>query len=484
MDVDEPRRDDRVQDGASSSMGHMTKESKSKEDHMQGENGEPVHSSILEELGWRGLIKQQTHQQELDEALAGDTPVTLYCGFDPTADSLHAGSLLPIVALAHFRRHGHDPIALVGGATGLIGDPSGKSTERELSDEATVQTNIDGISVQLRAILDRVLTMHTELLDARVIEDEARQQIPIVNNADWMKPWSFIGFLRDIGKHFRVNAMMARDSVKDRLENRDQGISYTEFSYMLIQAYDFLHLSRDMGCTLQVGGSDQWGNITAGTDLIRRTDSTPAFGLTLPLLTDAQGRKYGKSEGNAIWLDKERTSPYDFYQYWYNLDDEEIPRLLRCFTFLPEQEIEELSAQIERKDRPQEVKSRFAHEVTWLVHGKEEADKAVRVSRMLFGEEISGLTDRELSDLFKDAPSIEIASSRLNEGVPIADLLVEADLEKSKGAARRLLKQNGVYINNKRFGQEERDVTSADLSSETMLVLRAGKKKQCVVKVV
>ncbi len=438
-------------------------------------------SSILQELSWRAMIKQQTHD-ELDDALAASC-VTLYCGFDPTADSLHAGSLLPIIALAQFRRHGHKPVALVGGATGLIGDPSGKSSERELMTDEMVQRNVSGVSAQIRAILDRALTMHTDSLPEGVSLESA-EATPIVNNADWMKPWSFIDFLRDVGKHFRVNAMMAKDSVKDRLENREQGISYTEFSYMLIQSYDFLHLFSEHGCTLQVGGSDQWGNITAGTDLIRRTQSKSAFGLTLPLLTNSQGKKYGKSEAGAIWLDAGRTSPYEFYQYWYNLPDEDIPRLMRVFTFWPQAKIEELSARIANKERPQEVKSMFAHEVTWLVHGEEQADKAVRVSRMLFGEAISGLTDKELSGLFKDAPSIEIDRARLDAGVPIAELMVEADLEKSRGAARRLLKQNGVYINNTRFGQEERDVTTADLSSETMLVLRAGKKKQCVIKMV
>lgn len=448
---------------------------------MSGQNGEPK-SGILKELTWRDMIKQQTHQEELDQVLS-EGSVSLYCGFDPTADSLHAGSLLPIIALAQFRRHGHKPMALVGGATGLIGDPTGKSAERELITEEQVQKNIDGIRVQLRTILDRALEMHTDQLSDDV-KNALHEPTPIVNNADWMKPWSFIDFLRDVGKHFKVNTMLARDSVKDRLENRDQGISYTEFSYMLIQGYDFLHLFKEKSCALQIGGSDQWGNITAGTDLIRRTESKSAFGLTLPLLTNSQGKKYGKSEAGAIWLDAERTSPYEFYQYWYNLDDEDIPRLMRVFTLLPEEEVDALSAQIENKDRPQQVKEKFAHEVTWLVHGKEAADKAVRVSKMLFGEEISGLTDKELADLFKDAPSFELEAARLESGVPIADLLVESGMQKSKGAARRLLKQNGVYINNKRFGQEERDVTREDLSSETMLVLRAGKKNQCVVKIV
>ena len=439
---------------------------------------------VIAELSWRGMIKQRTHQGELDEALKRG-PMTLYCGFDPTSDSLHAGSLLPIMALAHFRRHGHRPIALVGGATGLIGDPSGKSSERELLDEATIARHVEGVSAQLRAILNRALTMHAEALSERAVE--GREEVPILNNADWMKSWGFIEFLRDVGKHFRVNAMLAKDSVKDRLENREQGISYTEFSYMLLQSFDFLHLFREHQCALQIGGSDQWGNITAGTELIRRAsqqEDASAFGLTLPLLTNSAGKKYGKSEQGAIWLDAERTSPYAFYQYWYNLPDEETPQLMRMFTLMGREQVERLSEQLKRKERPQEVKARFAHEMTWLVHGRAQADKAERVSRMLFGEEISGLNDRELAELFRDAPSFSIERERLERGVAIAELMVEAGLEKSKGAARRLLKQNGVYLNNVRFGQQERDVTLSDLSSETMMVLRAGKKKQRVIQVI
>ena len=260
---------------------------------------------VLGELEWRGFVHQRTHEEELSEALSAG-PVTLYCGFDPTSDTLHIGSLVPIMGLAHFRRAGHSPVALVGGATGMIGDPSGKSDERNLLDAEQIARNLEGIGGQLRRVLDTALTMHTE----GVVEGAAGE-IPIVNNADWMMPWSFIGFLRDVGKHFRVNQMIKKDSVSSRMEN-EAGISYTEFSYMLIQSYDFLHLNREHGCTLQVGGSDQWGNITAGTELIRRVDGGAAFGLTFPLLATSSGEKFGKTaSGTSVWLDAERTSPYE-----------------------------------------------------------------------------------------------------------------------------------------------------------------------------
>ena len=265
--------------------------------------GEPVNfeSAVLEDLDWRGLIFQKTHD-ELDKDLS-EKKLTLYCGFDPSASSLHIGNLLGIFVLANFRRHGHNPVALVGGATGLIGDPSGKNEERNLLTDEMLEENLVGIAHQLRTILDRSLEMHPETMGDDVVTTE----IPIVNNADWMKPWSFIGFLRDVGKNFRVNSMLAKDSVKSRLEAREQGLSYTEFSYMLIQAYDFLHLKRQYGCALQIGGSDQWGNITAGTELIRRTEGEAAYGLTFPLITSASGQKLGKTEKGATWLDGDRT---------------------------------------------------------------------------------------------------------------------------------------------------------------------------------
>ncbi len=441
-------------------------------------------SSVLEDLAWRGLIFQTTHE-ELDQALleaeqAGEG-LALYCGFDPSADSLHIGNLLAIFVLANFRRHGHSPIALAGGATGLIGDPSGKSDERNLLTEETITKNLEGISAQLREILDRAMTLHPKTRKAAADGGE----IPVVNNADWIKPWSFIGFLRDVGKNFRVNTMLQKDSVKSRLEQREQGLSYTEFSYMLIQAYDFLHLYRERGCRLQVGGSDQWGNITAGTDLIGRMESNEkkAFGLTFPLITSASGQKLGKSEKGATYLAPERNSPYEFYQYWVNRDDADVPRFLRMFTFLPRERVDELSGLVERGENRGEAQRELAWEVTRLVHGDEGAEKAIRASRMMFGEKIEDLSDAEFQAIFADVPSTEITREQLEAGVPLFELFVLTGLTKSNGEARRLLDQGGVYVNNTRIDDSGYVVGVSDLVSANALVLRAGKKKYHVVSV-
>lgn len=437
-------------------------------------------SSVLDELQWRGFIHQITHE-DLDEVL-DDEKVTLYCGFDPSSDSLHVGSLLPIMGLAFFKRHGHKPMALVGGATGLIGDPSGKSEERVLLSEEDIEQNLAGISEQLQTILDRAVQMHPE-----TVADQADggQDIPLLNNAEWFEDWSYIDFLRDVGKFFRVNVMLGKESVRARLEEREQGISYTEFSYMLIQAFDFFHLRQQHGCKLQIGGSDQWGNITAGTDLIRRKIGEAAFGVTFPLLTDSSGKKFGKTEAGAVWLDAERTSPYEFYQYWVRRDDADVPKLLRTFTFLPKDEVDALVATIEAGENRGEVQQKLAWEVTALVHGADEADKAVRASKMLFGEKIEGLSDRELASIFADVPSTEIERARLEgEGVGILDLFTETGLQNSNGAARRLIKQGGAYLNNEKLERWDKEVTLDDLASESMLVLRSGKKNYHVVKAV
>lgn len=437
-------------------------------------------SSVLQDLEWRNFIAQQTHEEELDKVLAGES-VSLYCGFDPSAPSLHVGSLVPLMALAFFNRHGHKPIALVGGATGMIGDPSGKSEERVLLSEDIIQTNLDGIQSQIRTILSRSLSMHPETLPSASEQNKDRT-VPIVNNFDWMGKWNFIDFLRDVGKHFRVNTMMAKDSVRARLEEREQGLSYTEFSYMLIQGFDFYHLFQEEGCKLQVGATDQWGNITAGTELIRRKEGKSAFGLTFPLLLSASGKKMGKTEKGAVWLSADRTSPYEFYQYWVQQDDVEVPKLLRLFTFLSKEEIDELVVTIDNGQNRGDVQRRLAYEVTHLVHGQEEADKAVRASQMLFGEEISGLTDNDLRSIFADVPSTEVSRASLQgEGTELIELLVTTGLQPSKGAARRLLKQGGVYLNNRRVESQDKRVTEADLASESMLVLRSGRKKYHVV---
>jgi tyrosyl-tRNA synthetase len=435
-------------------------------------------SDVLRELEWRGFIHQMTHE-DLDEALEDDK-VTLYCGFDPTGDSLHVGSLLPMMGLAFFRRHGHNPIALVGGATGMIGDPSGKDEERSLMSEHELERNLEGISAQLDRILDRAVQMHPEAVDAQAGEGG----IPLMNNADWLADWSYIDFLREVGKYFRVNVMINKESVKARLEEREQGISYTEFSYMLIQGFDFLHLYEEADCTLQIGGSDQWGNITAGTDLIRRKTGESAFGLTFPLLTDSAGKKFGKTEAGAVWLDPEKTSPYEFYQYWVQRDDADVPKLLRTFTFLPREDIDELVGVIEAGENRGEVQETLAWEVTALVHGATEADKAVKASKMLFGEKIEGLTDRELASIFADVPSTEIAMDELEDGIGILNLFTETGLQNSNGAARRLIKQGGAYLNNEKLERWDYEVTPDDLASDTMLVLRSGKKNYAVVKFV
>jgi tyrosyl-tRNA synthetase len=428
-------------------------------------------SNVLTELAWRGLIEQITHG-ELDEHLT--SKATLYCGFDPTASSLHVGNLVPMMGLAFFHRHGHAPVAVVGGATGRIGDPSGKHEERTLLSDAVIEENLAGISAQLRAMLGRSLELHPETLGTDPAE---ATEVVFANNADWMGPWTFLDFLREVGKHFRVNTMIAKDSVRERLENREQGISYTEFSYMLIQAYDFLHLFQNQGCTVQIGGSDQWGNLTAGTDLIRKKLGEAAFGLTLPLLTTSSGAKFGKSEQGAVWLDPERTSPYEFYQYWVNTEDADCERFLKTFTFLAKDAIDACVAEIAAGENRGQVQQKLAHEVTSLIHGSEAADRAVRASKVLFGETITGFNDRELQSIFAQVPSTSLEMHRLDgDGLDVVSLFTEVGLTDSGGAARRLLKQGGAYVNNERLDAELR-VTRANLASETLLVLRAGKKK-------
>ncbi|RAL20549.1 tyrosine--tRNA ligase [Lujinxingia litoralis] len=434
-------------------------------------------SEVLQELAWRGFIYQLTHD-ELDEELS-QGPMTLYCGFDPTASSLHVGNLVAIMGLAHFYRHGHRPMALVGGATGLIGDPSGRSTERNLMDEETLQGNVKCIGGQLNTVLQTARALHVDQAP------EDGEAVELVNNADWLKEWSFIDFLRDVGRHFRVNQMLAKDSVRARLEEREQGISYTEFSYMLIQSYDFLHLFKTRGCRLQLGGSDQWGNITSGVDLTRRRTGESTFGLTFPLITSADGKKIGKSLGGAVYLDGEMTSSYAFYQYWINQADADCGRFLRLFTFLPRAEIEALEQKVAAGENRGEVQQVLAREVTSLIHGPEECEKVIRASRMLFGEKIEGLNDRDLGSIFAEVPSTDVARERLEGGeLGLLDLLVNTGLQKSKGQARRLLEQGGVYINNERVEDPGHVLSTGDLASESMLVLRAGKKRYHVVRCV
>lgn len=437
-----------------------------------------MDSSVLRELDERGMIEQVTHEQ-LDEVLTRDS-VSLYVGFDPTAESLHVGNLLPIFALAHFARHGHEPVAVLGGATGLIGDPSGKDEERQLKTKDEVDGMVQRLGRQIQTVMERAVTRHS----GEGGKAEADKPVQLRDNADWLEPWSYIDFLRDIGKYFRVNAMISKDSVKHRLEQREQGISYTEFSYMVIQAYDFLKLYDEQGCVLQIGGSDQWGNITAGTELIRRRADGQAYGLTTPLLTTAEGNKLGKTEDGAVWLDPEMTSPYEFYQYWVRRRDEDVPELLRFFTFLPTDEIDELVERIEAGKNRGEVQQKLAFEVTAVVHGEREAEKAVRASEVLYGETIENMTDAELEQIFADVPSSSVSRDALSgEGVSIIDLFANSELQSSRGAAKRLIRQGGAYLNNEKVEDIGYRVTRDDLASESTLVLRSGKKNYALVRV-
>lgn len=421
---------------------------------------------LLTALQQRGMIEQISDEAAIRELLAQQR-ISLYVGFDPTARSLHIGSLLPMMVLAHLQRAGHRPIAVVGGATGMIGDPSGRSSERNLLDDAELAANLAGIRGQLANFLDF----------------EGDNAALLVNNADWTTPIGYIEWLRDVGKFFTVNYMMGKESVRRRLEDRDQGISYTEFSYMLLQAYDFLHLFRSQNCLLQGGGNDQWGNITAGIDLIHKVEGKQAYGLTFPLITTASGEKFGKSAGNAVWLDAEMTSPYQFYQYWIQTDDRDVRKYLGLFTFLSLADIDEIVAAHEAAPEKRLGQRRLAAEVTRIVHGAEALAKVEHASEILFGREISGLNDAELSEIFADVPSTALQRNLLGE-LKLLDLLRESGLVKSNGEARRLLSGGGVYLNNRNVSDPNQAVDQNSLASETALVLRSGKKKYHLVRFV
>jgi tyrosyl-tRNA synthetase len=422
---------------------------------------------ILADLRWRGLVHQTTDLANLAQWLAGESR-TLYCGFDPSADSLHVGSLIPLVMLRRFQRAGHRPIALVGGATGMIGDPSGKSEERNLLDVETLRANVAGLEQQMRLVLD---------------VDDTRNPAALVNNFDWMSRFSYLEFLRDVGKHFPVNVMMAKDSVKSRLERDDAGISYTEFSYMLLQAHDFVHLCETYGCQLQIGASDQWGNITAGIDLGRRMRGVQLYGLTCPLLTKSDGSKMGKTESGTVWLSPKRTSPYAFYQYWINIDDADAGKCLRMLTELEHEEIESLDAARASDPSKRDSQRRLAEELTRLIHGDAGLQTAQRATQIFFGAEISELSDQQLGEIFADVPSRELPRARLDgEGINIVDALVESGLAKSKSDARRAVEQGGAYANNRRIDALSTQLTARDLAGESILVLRSGKKKYALLR--
>ncbi len=418
---------------------------------------------IFADLQWRGLIHQTTDDAGLPAWLAAG-PRTIYAGFDPTATSLHAGSLLPLMYLRRFQKAGHRVIALVGGATGMIGDPTGKSEERNLLSLDALQANVAGIGEQMKSFLDF----------------SGSQGAMLLNNHDWMARFSYLDFLRDVGKHFPVNVMMSKDSIRSRLERDGAGISYTEFSYMLLQAYDFVYLNRQHGCELQVGGSDQWGNITAGIDLGRRMHGTQLYGITCPLLLDSSGKKMGKTAtGETVWLSAERTSPYKFYQYWINTADADVSRCLRYFTELPHEEI----TAIETDADPRLKQRRLAEELTSLVHGSSGLQRAQQASEILFGREISGLSDADLMEIFADVPSSTLPKNRLSaEGLNVLEALTAGGLAKSKAEARRTTEQGGAYVNNRRIDSIDAQLTTEHLASETVMVLRSGKKKYALLR--
>lgn len=422
--------------------------------------------TILDDLQWRGLLADCTDKDGLLARLA-QGPITLYCGFDPTADSLHVGNLVPLLALRRFQLAGHHPIALAGGATGRIGDPSGKTVERQLLSAEILSSNIASVKSQL----------------ARLLDFEAKSNpAQLLDNASWFAPITFLDFLRDVGKHFTVNHMVAKESVRARMEDREVGISFTEFSYMLLQAYDFYHLNQSQKCELEIGGSDQWGNITAGIDLCHKKARTKTFGLTLPLLTNADGSKFGKSVAGAIWLDPKKTSVYRFYQFWIQTDDRDVIKCLKYFTFLSQEEIAALEAQHAARPEGRDAHKALAREVTTLIHGEAALKDAVRASEILFGGGLDGVSESIFKDVVGEVPTKQVPAASLSgEGLPLLDLLVTSGLCPSKGQARKDVEAGGINLNNQRQTDATRKVTSAELLFGKHLLLRKGKRNYVVV---
>jgi tyrosyl-tRNA synthetase len=422
--------------------------------------------SILDELAWRGLINDCTDTEALTKRL-GEGPTVLYCGFDPTADSLHVGNLVPLIALRRFQNDGHVPIALAGGATGAIGDPSGKSAERNLLTRETLQQNIAAVKEQLAKLLDfETATNPAQLLD----------------NADWTAGVSYLDFLRDIGKHFTVNSMVAKESVRARMQDREVGISYTEFSYMLLQAFDFYHLKEAHDCELQIGGSDQWGNITAGIELSRRKLNATVFGLTLPLITNADGTKFGKTEAGAVWLDPARTSVYKFYQFWIRTDDRDVIRYLKYFTFLSQERIAELESSHNENPSAREAHTALAVAMTDLLHGESATAEAQAASKILFGGGLEGIGEGTFNEIVGEVPTVEIERAKLEgDGVPILELFVTSGLCQSNGQARKDLQGGGINLNNERQSDPKRVITASDLLFDRHLLLRKGKRNYTVI---
>ena len=415
-------------------------------------------NALIEDLKWRGLIYQQTDEAGIEELL-NKKQVTLYCGADPTADSLHIGHLLPFLTLRRFQEHGHRPIVLIGGGTGMIGDPSGKSEERVLQTEEQVEANVQGISNQ----------MH------KLFEFGTDKGAVLVNNKDWLGQISLISFLRDYGKHVGVNYMLGKDSIQTRLEH---GISYTEFTYTILQAIDFGHLNRELNCKIQVGGSDQWGNITSGIELMRRMyGQTEAYGLTIPLVTKSDGKKFGKSESGAIWLDADKTSPYEFYQFWINQSDEDVIKFLKYFTFLSKEEIDQLEQSKEEAPHKREAQKALAENVTRFIHGEDALNDAIRISQALFSGDLKSLSAKELKEGFKDVPQVELSKDTTN----IIDALIETGIGSSKRQAREDVNNGAIYINGERQQDVNYELTDEDKIEGAFTIIRRGKKKYFMV---
>jgi len=427
--------------------------------------------NFIEELQWRGMLHDSmpgTEEHLLEEMRSA------YVGFDPTADSLHIGNLVPIMLLAHYQRCGHRPIALVGGATGMIGDPSGKSSERNLLDEKTLRHNQECVKAQLGHFLD--------------FESDAKNAALLVNNYDWMKEISFLEFIRDVGKHITVNYMMAKDSVKNRIGSESkEGMSYTEFTYQLVQGYDFLHLYRENSATLQMGGSDQWGNITTGTELIRRIGGGKGYAITCPLITKSDGSKFGKSEGGNVWLDAKRTSAYKFYQYWLNTSDEDAEKYIKIFTFLDKETINALIEEHKEAPHVRVLQKRLGEEVTVLVHGKEEYENAIKASNILFGkstsDDIKSLNEQTFLDVFEGVPQASVLREDIDNGLDmIGALAAKTSFLASNSDARRALKENAVYVNKEKV-KEDYTITSDDLIANKYVLLQRGKKSYFLLNV-
>ncbi|SDR79227.1 tyrosine--tRNA ligase [Christiangramia echinicola] len=425
--------------------------------------------NLVEELRWRGMLHDTMPgtEEHLNEKMR-----SAYVGFDPTADSLHIGNLVPIMLLAHLQRSGHTPVALVGGATGMIGDPSGKSSERNLLDEETLRHNQECVKNQLSQFLD--------------FKSGKENDAVLVNNYDWMKEISFLEFIRDVGKHITVNYMMAKDSVKNRISGEGtEGMSFTEFTYQLVQGYDFYHLFDTMECTLQMGGSDQWGNITTGTELVRRKGGGKAYAITCPLITKSDGSKFGKSEGGNIWLDAKRTSPYKFYQYWLNTSDEDAEKYIKIFTFLDKAEIDSIIEDHKEAPHLRVLQKSLAKEVTTTVHSKEEYENAVAASEVLFGkstaDDFRKLNEATFLDIFEGVPQAEVAMSDIDAGLDmIAALSAKTGFLNSNGEARRALKENSVSVNKAKV-KEDYTITTSDLINGKYVILNKGKKNTYII---